>query len=73
MIFFSQYVNKEVDEMYIGVQELMNNLPDIKLEEAKRIIKDCRVKMKEDGYYVPNARRLLALKEYVEKYLGIKF
>lgn len=59
--------------MYIGVQEIMNNIPDIKLDEAKRIIKDCRAKMEEDGYYVPNAKRLLALKEYVEKYLGIKF
>lgn len=59
--------------MYIGVQEIMNNIPDIKLDEAKRIIKDCREKMERDGYYVPNAKRLLALKEYVEKYLGIKF
>lgn len=59
--------------MYIGAQEIMNVFPDIKLDEAKKIIKDCRAKMKEDGYYVPNAKRLLALKEYVEKYLGIIF
>lgn len=50
----------------------MNVLPEIKLDEAKRIIKDCRLKMKEDGYYVPNTKRLLALREYVEKYLGFK-
>lgn len=58
--------------MYIGAKEIMNVLPEIKLDEAKRIIKDCRLKMKEDGYYVPNTKRLLALREYVEKYLGFK-
>lgn len=49
----------------------MESLPDIKLEEAKTIIKNCREKMSKDGYYVPNAKRLLALKSYVEKYLGV--
>lgn len=57
--------------MYVGVKEIMESLPDIKLEEAKAIIKNCREKMSKDGYYVPNAKRLLALKSYVEKYLGV--
>ena len=30
--------------MYVGVKEIMESLPDIKLEEAKTIIKNCREK-----------------------------
>ncbi len=59
--------------MYIGIKEIMDNFPDIKLEEAKLIIKECRYRMEKDGYYVPNAKRLIALQSYVEKMLGVKF
>lgn len=57
--------------MYIGIEEIKNNFPDIKHEEAKKIIKSCRDKMQKDGYYIPNAKRLLALKSYVEEYMGV--
>ncbi len=59
--------------MYIGVKELMEQFPEIKLEEAKTIIKLCRNNMEKDGLYVPNTRKLLALKNYVEKLLGVSF
>ena len=58
--------------MYVGIDEIKQSFPDIKHEEAKKIIKSCREQMKNDGFYVPNAKRLLALKDYVEKYLGVK-
>ena len=57
--------------MYYGIEELMKLCPEFKHEEAKKIIKDCREQMAKDGFYVPNSKRLLALKSYVEKYLGI--
>ena len=51
----------------------MKQFPEIKLEEAKTIIKLCRSNMEKDGLYVPNARKLLALKNYVEKLMGVSF
>lgn len=59
--------------VYIGIEEIKKICPEIKHEEAKKIIKECRSKMEKDGFYVPNAKRLLALKEYVEKYMGVIF
>lgn len=62
-----------MENIYIGIDEIKQLCPEIKHEEAKKIIKECRKKMEDDGYYVPNAKRLLALKSYVSKYLGIAF
>ena len=56
--------------MYYSIEDIKKMCPELKHEEAKRIIKECREKMKKDGYFVPNAKRLLALKSYVDAYLG---
>lgn len=62
-----------MNNIYIGIDEIKKLCPEIKHEEAKKIIKECRKKMEQDGYYVPNAKRLLALKDYVIAYLGVTF
>lgn len=59
--------------MYVSGVDITKAFPQIKRDKAKKIIRDCQDRMREDGLYVPETKVLLALKEYVEKYLGVKF
>ena len=56
----------------MSAKDIQNIIPGIGYQEALRIIKEIRERMKEKGYLVPKGKTKVALTWMIRKELGLK-